>query len=303
MHLRRPETAAPFRGLYVSREDVARSLAQTPGSSPFAPDMGALGDEFHGATPPAHSPLAALVRRFGLENFEADLLLLAVAPEIDLRYERVFAYLQDDVTRKRPTVELALNLLCASAEEKLARRSHLSSDAPLMREGLIHVSADPNQVEPPFLAHYLTLDEQVLKLLLGERCLDSRLAPFFELIPPAPSWDDGPLAAETKAAVAVLAEQAHASRLPLRFYFQGRPGTGKRQAANAVASHLGAPLLSVVADRLMAAPGGSALLKLLFRETYLHGVCCSSLGWGTPHHWIAPLEPFRMLSCPNCWLL
>src|SRR5262249_31366741 len=76
MHLRRPETAAPFRGLYVSREDVARGLSQTPGSSQFASDMGALGDEFHGAAPPARSPLAELLQRFGLENFDADLLLL-----------------------------------------------------------------------------------------------------------------------------------------------------------------------------------------------------------------------------------
>src|SRR5262249_51327159 len=155
--------------------------------------------------------------------------------EIDLRYERVFAYLQDDVTRKRPTVELALNLLCASAEEKLERRSHFSSDGPLMRDGLIHVVPDPNQVEQPFLAHYLKLDEQVLNLLVGYSCLDSRLAPFSELVQPAPNWDAAPLGAETKAAMAVLAEHAYASSRPLRFYFQGRPGTGKRQAAEAVA--------------------------------------------------------------------
>jgi ATP-dependent 26S proteasome regulatory subunit len=270
MHLRRPETAAPFRGLYVSPEDVARGLAQTPGSSPFASDMGALGDEFHGATPPARSPLAELLQRCGLENFDADLILLALAPEIDLRYERIFAYLQDDVTRKRPTVELALNLLCASAEEKLERRLNLSSDATLMREGLIHVISDPNQVEPPFLAHYLKLDEQVLKLLLGDNALDSRLAPFCELVQPAAGWDESALGPETKAALAVLAEQAHANMRPLRFYFQGRSGTGKRQAAEAVAGHLGVPLLSVAADRLLAAPGGSALLKLLFRESQLH---------------------------------
>jgi SpoVK/Ycf46/Vps4 family AAA+-type ATPase len=270
MHLRRPETAAPFRGLYVSREDVARGLAQMPGASPFASDMGALGDDFHGSTPPARSPLAGLVQRFDLESFDADLLLLALAPEIDLRYERVFAYLQDDVTRKRPTVELALNLLCASAEEKLERRANLSSSAPLMREGLIHVIPDPNQVEPPFLAHYLKLDEQVLKLLLGDNALDSRLAPFCELLQPRPNWDEASLGAETKAALAVLAEQAHASGRPLRFYFQGRPGTGKRQAAEAVAGQLGVPLMSVAADRLLAATGGTALLKLLFRESQLH---------------------------------
>lgn len=269
MQLRRPETAAPFRGLYVSEEDVARSLSQAPGSSPFAADMAALGDDFHGEPPPC-SPLAGLLERFALENFDADLLLLAVAPEIDLHYEKVFAYLQDDVTRKRPTVELALNLLCASAQEKLERRSHLSSDASLVRDGLLHVVPDPNQVEPPFLAHYLKLDEQVIRLLLGDAALDSRLAPFCELMEPPPNWDEAPLGPETKAALATLAQQAHVNGQPFRFYFQGLPGTGKRHAAEALAGHLGAPLLSVAADRLLGAPGGSTLLKLLFRESQLH---------------------------------
>ena len=36
----------------------------------------------------------------------------------DLRYERIYAYLQDDVTRRRPTVELVLNVLCESSAEK-----------------------------------------------------------------------------------------------------------------------------------------------------------------------------------------
>ncbi len=270
MHLVRPETSAPFRGLYVSQEDVTLGLAQSPGSSPFALDMGALGDGFHDATPSSGSPLSELLRRFRLEHFDADLLLLALAPEIDLRYERVFAYLQDDVTRKRPTVELALNLLCASAEDKLERRSRLWRDAPLIREDLIHLIPDPNQVEPPFLAQYLRLDDQVLKLLLGDSSLDSRLAPFCELIHPVPNWDEAPLGAETNAALAVLVEQASASRSALRLYFQGRSGTGKRQAADAVAGHLGVPLLTVAADRLLGAPGGHSLLKLLFRETQSH---------------------------------
>jgi SpoVK/Ycf46/Vps4 family AAA+-type ATPase len=266
--LRRPESAAPFRGLYVSGEDVARGLAQVPGSAPYGADMAALGDDFH-ADPPPRSPLAGLLQRFALENFDADLLLLALAPEIDLRYERVFAYLQDDVTRKRPTVELALNLLCASAREKLERRLHLSSNAPLVRDGLIHLIADPNQVEPPFLAHYLKLDEQVIKLLLGDAALDSRLAPFCELTQPEPNWDETPLGPETRAALAVLAQQAHLNRQPVRFYFQGRSGTGKRHAAAALAGQLGVPLLSVGADRLLSATGAGALLKLLFRESEL----------------------------------
>ena len=42
-------------------------------------------------------------------------LLIALAPEIDPRYERLYAYLQDDVTRKRPSIDLTLNLLPATS--------------------------------------------------------------------------------------------------------------------------------------------------------------------------------------------
>src|SRR2546421_185146 len=56
--------------------------------------------------------IAQLSQRWGFSDFDAATLLLAVAPEVDLRYERIYGYLQDDVTKKRPTVDLALNLLC-----------------------------------------------------------------------------------------------------------------------------------------------------------------------------------------------
>lgn len=307
MQLRKPETAAHFRGLYISSEDVARSMAQAPGATPFAADLSALRDGAHNELP-TRSPLADLLQRFALEDFDADLLLLALAPEIDLRYERIFAYLQDDVTRKRPTVELALNLLCSSAQEKLQRRSHLSSDSPLVRNGLIHTVPDPNQVEPPFLAHYLKLDEQVIKLLLGDASLDSRLAPFCELVHPTLNWGEAPLEPETKAALTLLAQQAHLNREPIRFYFQGRPGTGKSRTAQALAGQLGVPLLSVAADRLLGATGGSALLKLLFRESQLHRAILyiSALDSAASHDGVAKTgmegrltELFAAVSCHN----
>ena len=60
----------------------------------------------------------------------------------------MYAYLQDDVSRKRPTVDLALNLLCPSAEARPARRAHFAPDAPLIRAGLLHLVPVPNQPYP-----------------------------------------------------------------------------------------------------------------------------------------------------------
>ena len=50
----------------------------------------------------------------GFSDFEMDVLLVAFAVEVDLRYERLYAWLQDDATRRRPSVALALDLLCES---------------------------------------------------------------------------------------------------------------------------------------------------------------------------------------------
>src|SRR5258708_34196031 len=105
----RADNAAPFRGLYISGEDVAHTLSQPPDAMPFGIDRTVLQE----SVCTANSPLGALVQRFGLTQFDADLIILALPPQINLRYEKVFAYLQHTVTRHRPTVELALNLLCS----------------------------------------------------------------------------------------------------------------------------------------------------------------------------------------------
>src|SRR5262249_27334035 len=115
-----------FRGLHISPDEVERLLAREPGAPVFQinrvgadPDV----DADVGANIGERSRLAWLAEAYGLSQFDLDVLLIAIAPELDLRYERLYAYLQDDVTRRRPSVDLALNLLCASAADKLERRA------------------------------------------------------------------------------------------------------------------------------------------------------------------------------------
>jgi AAA+ superfamily predicted ATPase len=264
----RQQATTPFRGLYISGEDVAQTLGQSPEAMPFTVDHDVLPSNCEEVSQPG-SPLAGLVQRFRLTNFEADLLVLALASEVNLRYEKVFAYLQDDVTRKRPTVELALNLLCSSAEEKLQRRELFSMEAPLFRESLARLIPDPNQVEPPLLAHYLRLDEQVVRQLLGDSGLDFRLAPFCEVSRTSHEWSDLPLSNETKSALSAIVRQAHDTLQPLRLYFQGADATGKRQTADALAAQVGAKLLVVDGAYLLENAAAAALLKLLLREVRL----------------------------------
>ena len=56
------------------------------------------------------SPLSWLAQTFDLSSFDLDVILITLAPELDRRYERLYAYLQDNVSFRRPSVDLALNL-------------------------------------------------------------------------------------------------------------------------------------------------------------------------------------------------
>jgi hypothetical protein len=232
--LRFGEQAAsdPYRGLQITQEETERVLATPPGT-PLLFCETASDTTGHGETP----LLAVLRDRLGLEPFDLDVVVIALAPELDLRYERLYGYLQDDVTRRRPTVDLALNLLCRSAADRLERRRRFLPEAPLLRHGLIELVADPAQAPAPLLlAYYLRLDGQILRRLLGQDGLDASLSPFCELVLPHAS----PAAAHADPArtdaLVALAAPARAARQPLILHLHGPVGTGRRRAAEAAIS-------------------------------------------------------------------
>jgi hypothetical protein len=256
-----------LQGLFVSREQVDRLLSQQPGQTQFqlAENPAQSLETAAGA-----SPLRWLIESFELNGFDADVILLALAPEIDLRYERIYAYLQDDITRKRPTIDLALNLLCATAEDKLDCRARFSGSAPLLRHRLIQIAHDANQQEPFSLAHFFRLDDQIKRLLLGQEGLDERLAAFCRLIAPAAAWNDLSLNSEIRQALPRLAQDSVAAHRPLRLYFQGPAEPEKQEAAEGLADLLGLNLLTVRIDRLPESLNPDLTWSLVTREAQLH---------------------------------
>jgi SpoVK/Ycf46/Vps4 family AAA+-type ATPase len=107
--------------------------------------------------------LVALVQRFDLVTFDLNVILVCLAPEIDRRYERLYAYLQDDVTRRHPTIDLVLNLFCPGLENKVAMRARFTPAAPLLQHHLLRLADDPHQRSPSLLSKSLQLDPRVAR--------------------------------------------------------------------------------------------------------------------------------------------
>src|SRR5207244_2074636 len=103
-----PNLDDPYRGLYLTADAVDRILAE-PGA-PLAPDPvdAELAERIEERAHRGPSRLRALATEFQLSTLDTEMLLIALAPDLDARFERLYGYLNDEVTRRRPTIGLAL---------------------------------------------------------------------------------------------------------------------------------------------------------------------------------------------------
>jgi len=146
-----PAPDDPYRGLYLTPESVERILAADSTVDPV--DLPLVG---HG------SRLHRLATEFRLGPLEVEFLLIAMAPEIDVRFERLYGYLNDDVTRVRPTVGLALELCGLPAAGP--GRFLLAPTAALVACGLIEI----HDTDRPALSRTLRVPDRIVAHLLGD---------------------------------------------------------------------------------------------------------------------------------------
>ena len=178
-----PAPDDPFKGLYLSNETIDRLLATREGRDHVGIPDADLDNAEHEAdqweAAGAVLRLRRLQRVFGLDERDVDLLLVAIAPDLDARFERLYGYLNDDVTRRRATIGLALELSGFSAVDGAAR-ARLSSAAPLVRDALLLVE----DAERPLLGRSLRVPDRVTSHLLGINVAEQDLLEVLEPVPP-----------------------------------------------------------------------------------------------------------------------
>ncbi len=212
--------------------------------------------------------LCVLKQLFQLSEFDTDILLVCLLPEINLKYQQVYAYLQDDVTQKSPTANLVLELLCKSFPEMLEHRDAFLPGASLTKNQIINLHEDRYLKSTPLLNKSLQLDERIISYLLDIIQLDSRLLPFTHLLIPKLGLEDIVLPEETRQFFNTLVKQYEEAPV---CHLYGDNGTGKKVTAEAVCSKLDIPILDIDLNRVVIKEGLlDTVIPIIFREGLLH---------------------------------
>jgi len=292
-----------FRGLYITEEEVKKISLETPGTrtSPdpstakerkaLIAEIGKIRETLskkiqRSLEQGIHLPFHHLASVFHLHPFEWDTLLICLAPQVDLKYEKLYAYLQDDVTRKNPSVDLVLDLLCGPVPaERLGARGCFFDQSPLLKYQLIAFTGDRTGQPGSFLSRGLEIDESIARFLLGFNTVDPSIASFAGEINPKREWASLVLDDKLKKQLMNLGDGYYDldndyrdnRKQRLVFYLKGPRGAGKKSTAEAFCHYLGLFLLVVDTPDLIRlhseSPGEDGFDKTLgrlFRESLLH---------------------------------
>ncbi|GAA2976827.1 ATP-binding protein [Kitasatospora sp. NPDC127116] len=243
----------------------ALSSRTTPTDSPGPPDDQDAVPFTALEAPAEHttgsSSLHRLARAFGLGPVDLSVFLVALAPDLDSRFERFYACLNDDPTLPHATVALALTLSGVSPLSTTAR-AVVSPTGPLRSGGLLAVEDSGR----PFLSRALCVPDRAADHLLGHDAFPRRLRPFLNPLPTPPPLP-GPARATADRLAAILGAP---DRRPV--HLRHRPGHagGEAETVAAAAAHaLGRPLLRLDWDGLSALSDADALLAEAVLEARL----------------------------------
>ncbi|MEI7025314.1 AAA family ATPase [Paenibacillus sp. y28] len=275
-----------FKGLVLAEEEMFRLLQASASEEMVddAPELEELArlDEairqrlMQSIRQNIFLPLPHLARAFQLTSFEIQTIFVAFALELDRKYEKLYAYLQDDVTCKYATVELAIRLLCHNEQHALAARRFFTKRGKLLS---YFFRAEPDEdKQVSLLSRPLRLESRLTDFLLGvtpvheelDYCLQTIAVQDF--LPPLETGQavQERLRRYLSVAAAADEEEASAANKPLLCHLWGNPGAGKTLQLKHLCRHTGRPLLLVDCGKLKSEEQPfSSIVRRILQEAVL----------------------------------
>jgi AAA+ superfamily predicted ATPase len=220
--------------------------------------------------------LQYLSQVFHITPFEEQCLIICLAPELDRKYEKIYAYLQDDITRKKPSIDLVISLLCRTPQEKLEARLAFDQQAPLVKYRLLEITHYSQDSSTTLLSRFIKLDDRITNLLLGSgQTTDARLEGKATLVFPKIKSDQIMVSEDVRGRIRSFISShfkvVDSEKQNVIFYFYGPYRSGKRSLTESACGDLGIPLIVADVEQML---GGQLpfeeIMWLAGRETVLH---------------------------------
>ncbi|MDH4165481.1 MAG: ATP-binding protein [Gammaproteobacteria bacterium] len=206
------------------------------------------------------SNFGRLCEAFELGECDRQVLLVSLAPELDAKYETLYAYLNNDVTRKAPTLSLIDRLLRSEQQSATEVRCSLLPDAPLLRHGLVRYA--PGSERHATLNSAILVHRALPSVVLG---MGFRIEGTLISHVPATQIRAHPVAGEDelrrRIAHSAQAWRAGAQRPAPLWLFHGRDAERRADAVRSLADALGSDLLDLDCGALQAPDDAVAVFR------------------------------------------
>ena len=207
-------------------------------------------------------PIDILSDQAGLDALDKAILVLSVAPHVDVEIRDAIARFNDNLLANYVDVRLCLEFLVDDPVQRLSVRGRFGNRGALVTSRFISLERPRDVGGENLLAYEVLPAARVMQLLLGELgLLDSAMGGMARFERPEIKLEDVVIPADDLAPMISLLDQ-HAQHvgggggspfsLPtgLTVEISGPPGTGKSLLVRALCNHLGLPLLEIDAARL-----------------------------------------------------
>lgn len=272
----------PYKGLVMTEQEAYALLAEGSERTTYD-ETHTLYDELQELeariahkldqtqAPQTCIPLIQLQSIFSLTSLERDVVFLCLAQELKRKYEKIYAYLQDDMTCKYPTPDLMFRLLCRTPAEVHTLRSSFTAESSLMTY-LIAPELSNQTQDSGLLTRQLRLSERVVQYLLAQSPL-AGVKPYVlysdkEELPEL-------LLEESVQAQILQAEQEARGRTAQGgtiYAVHGKRGVGKLLQVRHAAKALSRPLLVMDLEQAPKAEDGwGRLISEVVREALFQG--------------------------------
>ena len=214
-----------------------------------------------------HLPIDVLTAQGELDQLDREILILSVAPHVDVDIRDAVARFNDNLLANYIDVRLCLEFLVQDPVERLSIRARFAPEGPLRKARLVALERPRDTGGDNLLSYEVLPAPRAMQLLLGEQgMLDASMSGLATFVLPTIDLDDVILPDGDIDPILSLLEQ-HASRqrfttdlspfaLPngVVVEISGPPGTGKTMLVHGLARHLGKPLMELDGMRLNDMP-------------------------------------------------